>query len=168
MKKAMFLLVPIMALFFASCGGSSSSTIENLEFPIAVDYSKSIKHYLKAGHYDYVNEDILFTSFSNDTKDTVISRTATLITFNRSMTSEDIVVQLKNRGFRPGTAQELYAFGALYPRLQGEFSIIALGSVSSDSCVPVLYLVMGGSRLAHLWSWFGEWNSDYRFLAFKD
>ncbi len=167
MKKVMF-LVPIMAFFLASCGGGSSNTVEDLVLPVTVDYSKSIEKALETGHYDFINKDISSTSFANDNKDTVITLEATLITFNRSMASEDVVAQLKSRGFRPGTARELYALGARYPRLQREISIIALGSVSAASHVPGLFEGVDGDRDAYLWFWSDVWSSEYWFLAFRD
>ncbi|MFA7315754.1 MAG: hypothetical protein WC059_03060 [Candidatus Paceibacterota bacterium] len=168
MKKVMFLVMPMLALFFASCGGSSFNTVEKLVFPVTVDYSKSIEQYLREGECDYVDENISSTTLANDTKDTVISLEAVLVIFNRSMISEDVVAQLKLHGFRPGTARELYALGARYPRLQRGISIIALGSVTADSHVPVLVEFVHGGRDACLWPWSRGWNSEYWFLAFRD
>jgi hypothetical protein len=168
MKKVMFLLVPIMALFLASCGCNSSNVVEDLVLPVTVDYSKSIENYVDEGHYDLVNGNISSISLANDTHDTVITQNATLIAFNRSMASEDVVAQLKLRGFRPGTARELYALGAHYPRLQREISIIALGSVTADSRVPGLYEYVDGDRFASLCSWSNHWLSEPWFLAFHD
>ena len=84
------------------------------------------------------------------------------------MTSEDVVAQLRLRGFRPGTAQELYALGARYPRLQREITIIALGSKSADSRVPGLFEDVGGNRGAGLWYWSNDWSPEFWFLAFRD
>lgn len=170
MKKVIFILVPILVLFFTSCEGdsSNSSIVKDLEFTVRIDYSKSIEQYLKEGHYDYASKEISSITFGNDTKDTVITRTATLIRANRNWKSEDVIAQLKLRGFRPGTATELYALGADYHQLSREISIVALGSVSVDSRNPELRYG-NDTRFTHLLHWWSDdWYSEYWVLAFSN
>ena len=98
------------------------------EFPVSLDYSQSLADMVAAGHYDQVNSDITADHFPISGTGTV-ERTLFLIQFNRFMSSEAALKELKAQGLRPATIEELLAFGKIYPNKQLEFSIICLGSV---------------------------------------
>lgn len=91
---------------------------------------------------------------------------AKLFNFKSSISSEEVIQKMKEEGYCPANAQELFLWAK--DTWDGKKSVVALGSVSADSHVPVLYGDVGGGRCAHLWSWSYDWNSEDWFLAFRD
>lgn len=83
--------------------------------------------------------------------------------------SEDAIAKLDKMGLRPGTVEELLAFGATFPDMQRKFPIVALGSSAElDGRRAVAYLFGGDSgRRLNLDCWGGAWVGRYRFLAFR-
>ncbi len=147
-KLTLFALLPAMAIL-SSCGGGNQ--IDELRMNVIIDYSKSIDDLVTMGNYDLVNSGISNNAFiqkgGDDKKDTIMTREAILLNFNRKMSSEDIVAQMVVRGLRPATARELLTLGNEYPRLQREMSIIALGSKTTASKVPGLWGDWVGRRV---------------------
>ncbi len=142
---------------------------ESTVFTLKVNYGQSVEKALKAGDYDWADENFTSRNFPPTRRgtDTVELH---LIRFNKVMTSDAVIKKLDTQGLRPATIEELLAFG-VNPEtrnLQRQFKIIALASVWQNSNgrrnVPVLCKLACG-RVADL-LWFGfEWLSLYRFLA---
>ena len=86
--------------------------------------------------------------------------------FERSMTSEDAIVEMDKLGYRPATHLEAYAFAKANPDLQRQFWIVALGSSTVSGgrrWVAMLDSGSDGRFLGH--DWFDrEWSSVSRFL----
>jgi hypothetical protein len=95
---------------------------------------------------------------------------AKLFHFSRDISSDDAISEMDKAGYRPATLMELLVLGILFPELQRQFPIVALGSVwrptSDGRCVP--YLDGSGSGRGLGLGWFDDgWYADYRFLGVR-
>jgi hypothetical protein len=92
-----------------------------------------------------------------------------LVQFGMDMSTEDLRNELKNRGLRPATLDELLAYARKYPDKQKEFPIVALGvSYIWDGCHDLPCLDWDGDGRGMSLDWGGsDWNSCYRFLAVR-
>jgi len=136
-------------------------------FTVTIDYTQSLADMIRAGNYDWVNEDITQEHFpiQGERRQEV---TVTLFHFNRSVSSGDAIAGIKQQGYRPGEIEHLLALGAAHPDLQKQFPIIALGSVWSppggSRCVPSVPW-RGAGRSLHLLWFDGAWRPSCRFIA---
>lgn len=148
--------------------------VDNL-FSAIVDYSRSLEDMITAGQYTWVNDDITEKHFPIPKPPVGLPTKAEikleLIHFNKVMTSDKVLAELKKQGLRPATLPELLAFGEKYPEKQREFTIVALCSVwrsfDGGRRVPCLW---GGSdwrRLSLSWG-DDDWHDYYRFLAVRE
>ena len=143
-------------------------------FPVIVDYSRTLSEMISAGKYGWVNSDITDQHFPLPKiptgLPTKLELNLELVHFNRFISSNDAIAELKKRGMRPATLPELLAFGEQYPEEQRKYSIVALGSVWQDwggRIVPCLWFDAVGRGLGL--SWFeGGWGDGYRFLAVRE
>ena len=149
---------------------AKSKSSSRLNFEIEVDGTKTLEQMIADGKYDDKNSDINKKNFpiKDATKRTV---TIELFHFDRNISSEDAVKEMKKEGFRPATVEELLALGADQPKLQREFPIIALGSVwrvfYGFRCVPSLNLD-GDDRELNLPYWSHGWFGSCRFAAVRN
>ena len=138
-------------------------------FPLTLDYSQSLPTMIAAGGYDWVNSDITAEHFPI-TGEGQIEVEVTLFHFNRSMSSEPVLEELDQAGFRPAKIEELVALGVKERDLQKKFPIVALGSVwrGSDGrrYVPDLDWSGRGRSLGLLWLG-DEWVGSCRFAAVR-
>src|SRR5258706_591723 len=93
-------------------------------YPVNVDYSASLEQLVKAGKYDWFNDDITGRNFPSSEKGTA-QVLVYLVNFNRDINSEDVVKELDRQGLRPATLKELLALGASYPDLQRKDLIVS-------------------------------------------
>lgn len=138
-------------------------------YQILVDYTKSLKEMIVAGHYDRIDDDIT-ENRSPVTGVGTQELTVELVHFGRNMSSASVEAELNKRGLRPATLTELLAFGEKYPDLQRQIPIIALGSVArvrDRRRVPCLNVGDGRRRLGLVW-YDGDWLDRYRFLAVRN
>lgn len=141
---------------------STPSTV----FTIIVDYSKSMRSMVKDGNYDRVNPNIAFKNLPLVGEGRV-EVTLELLHFDRIISTEKALEEIKKRGLVAARIEHLLAFGAAHPELQREFPILALGSVwqnpYSVRYVPSLW--GGRSRRLDMY-WSGTtWVKTCRFLA---
>ncbi|MEK9131766.1 MAG: hypothetical protein AAB447_02570 [Patescibacteria group bacterium] len=138
-----------------------------LKLMIVIDYGKTLEQVLEAGKYDWVNSDVTPDRFP--IKGTgVVEREAKIVHFGKDMSSEQVEAELEKKSLRPGTHEELLAFGSTYPEMQRKFPIVALGSsavVYGGRCVVYLIRVDSERRVG-LGRWGGGWGGGCRFLAF--
>ncbi|MDO8510509.1 MAG: hypothetical protein Q7S15_02705 [bacterium] len=140
---------------------------------LTIDYNRSLADMVKAGKYDWVNDDITAKRFPIEGKGTV-ELEAKLFHFNRDIPSSEEGVRLiteddREHPWEPAKIEHLLAFGEKYPEEQCKYPIIALGSVGEVGgyrCVPVLYRDGVGRGLS-LHYWDGLWSASYRFLAVR-
>lgn len=146
-----------------------------LELRITVDYGMTLEQMVEVGHYDWANPEIdwanpdITASCFPITGEGKKELVAEVIHFNRDISSEDAVTELGGMALRPGTIEELLAFGAAFPEMQRKFPIVELGS----SCEiggkrSVAYLDRYDSERSLSLDWWDDgWDRDYRFLAFR-
>ena len=137
---------------------------------VTVDYSRSLAQMIAAGKYDWVNDDITEKHFPMKGNGKV-ELNLELAHFNKYISSDDAIAELKKRGLRPATLWELLAFGAKFPETQREFPIVALGSVwrdlDGDRNVPYLWGHADERSLGLCW-YDHDWSDNYRFLASRE
>ncbi len=100
-------------------------------YVVTVNYDRSVEDGIKAGKYDWANNDITLSHFPSEetgTKEVSVE----LIHFGQDKTTDEVLSELDKKELRPATLKELLALGEKYPGLQREFPIIALGSVWQD------------------------------------
>jgi len=102
--------------------------------PVTVDYGKNVEDGVKAGYYDWACSKITSERFPTEWKRTAKIEVE-LIHFNRSISTDEALLELDRMGYRPVELHELLAFGEKYQEIQREFPILALGSVFRNRCV---------------------------------
>lgn len=134
-----------------------------------VNYDRSIADSLKAGKYDWKNDNLTDANFPSKEKGECEVEFG-LFHFNKTISSDDAIAKMKTEGFRPATIRELLAYGEKNPEVQREFTIVALGSVARlDGHRGVGFLGWGFSgRFADLFCCDGVWDGGYRFLAVRN
>lgn len=129
--------------------------------------SLSLEERIKRGNYDWTNSDINEGNFPENVSISYNTEYE-LFHFNRSISSENAIKEIENKGFRPGNLVELLAFGEVYPELQREFPILALGSVWRNSIglqgIPCLRSDDSKRGLGLNWCDL-DWSDHCRFLA---
>lgn len=126
----------------------------------------SLADLVAMGNYDWVNSDIKEENFPIDEPVNPDEETK-LFYFDREMSSEEVVVEMDKKGWKPAKIWHLLFFGAKNPKLQKQFPIIALGSVWRG-LVP--YLRWGGifrKRDLRLSRFDSRWGGHCRFLAVR-
>ena len=139
------------------------------EYPVTVDYSKTLAEMISAGHYNGGNDEITAENFPFDGEGTVEVEVQ-LVHLNRVASTDEVLAHLEVNGLRPATLAELLAFGAANPDVQREFSVVALGSswVSRLGARNVPYLYRrGAKRNLSLYGHGDQWNEICRFLAVR-
>ena len=103
-------------------------------YPLTVDCTKTRAEMVAEGHYNNPSPHISEVSFpvTASEKDVV----AVLVHLGYVASYEDVMREMSDLRMRPGTMDELCAFGSTYPHRQREFPIIALGSVWDDGLMP--------------------------------
>lgn len=138
-------------------------------FSVTVNYNQTVEDMVKAGEYDWKNQDINSRNFP------IIRRGTSefeihLVHFGKTMSSEDVLRELDKMGLRSAEFPELLRLGATHPDLQRQFLIVALGSVFRGPYgyryVPVLWTSSGRRELDL--GWFrSAWGGGYRFAAVR-
>lgn len=107
-----------------------SPTIDK-EYPIVVDYSKSLKEMIDAGGYDYIDPYIKQKNLPINSVGRV-SMSAIVVCYDHELSNNDMLADLDRRNLRLATTAELLSFGATYPDEQRKHSIVAIGSAWSS------------------------------------
>jgi len=138
-------------------------------FPVAVNYDLPVEAAIQAGDYQAVHPAIASNNFP-PTRRGQAELEIMLVRFDDRMTSEDVVRKLDEEGLRAAELHEFLAFGAQYPDVQRNFSVVGLGSVWRDRKsyrnVPCLYAASEGRHLDLHW-WDDGWYSHSRFAAVR-
>jgi hypothetical protein len=156
----------------------------NPTFPVTVDYdcwpkNRWLKEAIKECKFDYVNQGITGKNFPISGKGKhpsihsgQVKLDLELIHFDKKvMSSDQVLAEFKERGYRPATLPELLAFEENYPEEQRKYPIIALGSFwqywDGRRCVPYLGRWFGGRGL--ILGWLEDNRSEgCRFLAVRE
>jgi len=138
-------------------------------FTVSVNYDLPLAAAVDAGNYAGVNSSITSQNFPS-TRHGQAEVDIILVRFDRRMTSEEVLNGLDKDGLRAAELPEFLAFGAQYPELQRQFSIVGLGSVWKDRKgyrnVPCLYEASEARYLDLHW-WDDGWYSYSRFAAIR-
>ena len=144
---------------------------DRLSFNIVVDHKRSLSEMIKAGKYDRPNSDITADHFPIKGKDkSKQEKNVVLFHFDKTMSSEQVIVEMDKEGFLPAKIEDNLALGEIQPELQKQFPIVALGSIWRDAvALPrVSCLYWDGTRRALHLCWFAySWDPDSRFLAVR-
>lgn len=138
-------------------------------FRVMINYDLSVEDAVKAGKYDWKDNNILSKNFPSK-REGMIEAEIILVHFNCDMDSDDALRELNKQGLRPAELPELTAFGAKYPDVQRDFPIIALASVwqSPRGFRGVPYLCRdSGARFLSLFWFDSRWSSRCRFAALR-
>lgn len=146
---------------------------EVIDITINIDYTKTINELIKDGKYNWVNSGVTAENFSISPEMTEKKEvSAKLFHFNRDISSEDVISEMDKVGYRPANLTELLSWGILFPELQKQFPIVALGAVwekeeeEDDYISYVPYLSGHDSwREIYLHWLILKWSNRYRFLA---
>lgn len=148
---------------------------EGKTFSVVVNYDQSLKKMIRAGKYDWVNDNITQKHFPTERqgKEEVeirIFSTEELVGKMRAVSFDEVLEALERKGYRPANLPELLTIGAEFPDKQREFPIIELGSVWRGSVGRriVACLCRGGSERRLLLDWLDDGWDDYcRFAAVR-
>lgn len=139
-----------------------------LENILHISANLSLSERIAAGKYGWVNNDVTEKNFP-ETAEKNYEVEYRIFHFNKLISSESVITEIKKAGFRPGNILELLKLGEIKPDLQKKFSIVALGpmrdSTNNDN-VSVLYYHEGMRRL-RLDSFNGPWYYSNRFLGVR-
>ena len=133
-----------------------------------VNYDRSIKDSVKAGKYDWTNDNITDANFPSKEKGEREVEFG-VFHFNKTMMSDDVIAKMKLEGFRPATMKEELAYGEKNPEEQRKYPLVALGSVASlvgSRQVGCLYESSSGRR-ANLNYYVSVWRGRFRFLGVR-
>lgn len=93
-----------------------------------------------------------------------------LVHLNRTVSSEEAMKEIEQRGTRPAMLEELLAFRTTYLDVHYKHPIIALGSfvvLSGDRYVPIL-LPDDAEYEFQLYEWDSLWSDKYQFLVVRN
>ena len=136
-------------------------------FAVIVTSARSFEQMVAVGRYDHVDGHITAKNFAIVIQSTVEIQ-LDLVHFDRVMESSEVLSSLDAQGLRPASLAELLAFGEIYPEMQREFPVAALGSTWRHwyGCIgaPCLYGVKTGRSLSLTWL-NNPWQRYQRFAA---
>lgn len=136
---------------------------------VTVDYSQPLEEMIAAGRYGRVNSNITEENFPIKGSGKV-DLNLELVCFNKYISSNEAIAELKKLGMRPATLPELLAFDEKYLEEQRKYPILALGSVWRDwdgRNAPCLWDGSDGRRLRLYWIEV-VWGGDCRFLVVRE
>lgn len=143
------------------------------EIILNIDYTKTIEQAIADGNYDWKNDNITAQHFpvSPEMIGKKAEVSAKLFHFNRDISSDDVISEMDKAGYRPATLMELLVLGFLFPELQRQFPIVALGSRwhGAGGYRGVPYLFVRGRRELDLTSrgFADDWLAPCRFLGVR-
>ena len=137
---------------------------------ILVDETMTVEEAVKAGKFDWSNENITSSKFPKPRGGKKEKRETSVFHFKKGMSSEVVIAEMDKAGFRPGTIWDLLALAVEKPDMQRGLPIVALGSdCELDGSRYVAYLCGGpGYRKLSLSCCFDlGWDDYYRFLGVR-
>lgn len=136
----------------------------NKIYQLSVDYGLTIETAIELGKYDWVNgvftKELYPTTYSGS-----IRKQLRILRTSRDCNTEDVLAQMKRRHAMPASLFELLAFAGMYPEVQREFPVVALGLPSRARHPSVVYITGSESnRGLGCCSPEGNWSWRYHFL----
>ncbi len=143
--------------------------VDSSEYPIVVDYSRSLEEMIKADNYKDVDGDITEEHFplkGIGRQEVII----TIIYFEHGVTSEKVFTETEKAGFRLSKIEELLALVEKYPEIHRKFLIGVLGSVWEDGIgnrwMPFLACFYG-KHILRLRLITCNWHKNWRFAVVR-
>jgi hypothetical protein len=123
---------------------------------------------IRRGHYGWRNSDLTEPRFPVDSEQSGAFEQR-LFHFNRSLSSDQAICEIRDAGYEPGRIGDILVFGERYPEEQRRHPVIGLGSVASiDRIASVPALWFDGDRRTLDLIWYdGDWHRNYRFLGVR-
>lgn len=120
------------------------------------------------GNYGWRNGDLTEERFPV-TEDQCGAREQKLFHFNRSLSSDQAIQEIREAGYEPGRIGDILVFGEVFQAEQRRHPIIGLGSaVMVDRSLSVPALWFDGDRRTLDLIWYdGDWHRNYRFLGVR-
>ena len=141
----------------------------NHTFTVMVDETLSVEEAVKAGHFNWSNENITSVKFPKPAKGQKSEREVVLFQFDKNMSSEAVIVEMDKVGYKSATIWDLLGLAVKEPDLQRKFPVVALGSVCELlGFRRVAYLCGGsGARELGLFCFGSGWHGNYRFAGVR-
>lgn len=163
-------VVLVLVLILAACSENSGPTVVGGDHHVMIDGSKSLDSMINAGRYDSVNTD--FTNTYARLTTATRMETMVLISFNRSISSENAIAEMRVRKLHPADQDECLAFGGAIADTKSVYDIVCLGQPAEVDGTREVTKIWNDSDYRR-WSldldnWDGGWASDIRFLAVRD
>lgn len=112
--------------------GQSKSLVNVAEeIKLVIDYNQTIGQAITRGNYKWLDRDITAKNFpiSRGVIGKKIEVFTKLFYFDYDINSDDVISKMAKDGYLPAVLMELLALGFLFPGLQRQHPIVALGSV---------------------------------------
>ncbi len=140
-------------------------------FTITVDETASVEDAVKAGKFDWSNDNITSANFPKITDGQKWNdKEVTIFHFNKTMSSsEAVIAEMDKAGYRPANIWELIGLAIKEPDLQRKFPIVALGSVCKlvGSRLVSFLCEDSSKRDLDLRFFVDDWDDNFRFLAVR-
>lgn len=148
-----------VALILSNGQSAVTPPLPPTTYPVAVNYGQALKVMVKAGKFDWVNDNVVQKNFPHDKGRGVEEVSIELVKYDRSMESDEVDADFEAKGLRSATLEEICAFAAKYPDVQRQFPVVALGSpwVDPDH----------GRYVPYLGLWAHGWLAHCRFAGVR-
>ncbi|TAL49202.1 hypothetical protein EPN83_01530 [Patescibacteria group bacterium] len=139
-------------------------------FRLAVDWGRTTEEMVRACQYDCANPDITEEHFPRPRTSGVVKGDYKLFHFNRNISSDQAVREIRAEGFELTGAHEILVFREKFPEEQRKFTIVGLGDpLWRRDRYGYRHVVVlrrhEARRSADLTLWEVVWPPLYRFLA---
>lgn len=142
--------------------------------PITINYNLPIQFLIRKGEFKSLNNPAVFKNFQTARRGEV-NLTLELYSSTRTVTSEEVIQDLKRLNLRPAEFHELLVFGIKYPEVQSYYDIVALGSVwlinngsSEQLAVPYIFDSEYFGRGLNIIFFNQKWHRSCLFAAIKE
>ncbi|MDD5290151.1 MAG: hypothetical protein PHT40_03075 [Patescibacteria group bacterium] len=143
-------------------------------YTITIPNGSTVNSLIKAGKYDW-SDSVITDDHFPIRLELGKSTDLVLVHYDRDMSNQAVLNDLKLRGLRPAEPAELLMFGFIYPEKQREFPVVALGSPWRNAygyhCVLFLDRHDGRRRLGLyciMREWYYDWHGGCRFMAVRE
>jgi hypothetical protein len=145
--------------------------VEERIFKVTVDYGLSFEAMVRAGRYDWVDENITFERFPISGEGRRECKFVVVPQNDGMATTNELIAEIARLGLKPAKIEDILAFVAKFPNLRKDFPVLALGSHwdRPDGIRGFVYICWYGNA-RHLGLYYGEdgWDGYHRFLAFRE
>jgi hypothetical protein len=135
-------------------------------YRITIGDGRSTEALVAAGDYGYAHSCVTSDNFPVRRPDTVLEREVVLLEFAQGVTSEEAVAEATRLGLERPIYEDALAFGAAYPGVQVERSVVFLhdpwfGFFGRRDVISLW--CNAGRRELGLEGFDGPWSTDWRF-----